>query len=93
MQEMLFLQAFTNEERTRLRHAVLVVLAAITFSTVSFLLLDGDGQLKSFDFLPELLRFALAMSMSYGSIIALAVAAWVTLYNGAFFISRILRRE
>lgn len=84
------MQVFTSEERTRLRHAVIVVLTAITFSTVSFLLLDGDSQLKSFDFLPELMRFALAMSLLYGSIIALAVASWVTLYNGAFFISRIV---
>ena len=56
-----------------------------------FAILDGDLRLQKFDFLPELPRFMLAMLMGYGSIIALVVAAWVTLYNGAFFFSRFSR--
>jgi hypothetical protein len=77
----------------RLRHAVLVVAACIAFSLVSVSLLDGDLQLHKLGFLPDLLRFILAMCMGLGSIIALAVAAWVALYNGAFFFGRITGRK
>lgn len=80
---------FSSQERTRLRHAVFVVAACSVFSVVASLVLDGDLQLRKANFLPEALRFMLAMSLAYGSIIAFAVAVWVTFYNGAFFFSRI----
>lgn len=83
---------FTSEERTRLRHAVLVIMACGVYSVISFSLLDGDPRLDKFDFLPEVPRFMLLMTLGLGSIITLAVAAWVTLYNGAFFFNRIRKR-
>ena len=84
---------FTPEERTRLRHAVLVVSACAAYSLVCFGVLDADRKLQTLDFLPDSLRLVLFMIMMGGTVIALPVAAWVTLYNLTFFIGRIRKRR
>lgn len=83
----------TPEERTRLRHAVLVVGSCLVYSAISLPYISADPQLRSWGFIPAVPRLMLVMLMGYGSIIALAVAAWVTLYNSAFFIGRMRKQR
>jgi len=83
---------FSPEERTRLVHAVYVVAACIAYSLFCFAVLGADPKLQALDFFPDSLRLFLTMVMMGGTALALPVAAWVTLYNSAFFIGRLRKR-
>lgn len=81
-------QLFSARERKQLIHAVCVVAGCAAYFLISYAVLGADPKLQTLAFLPGLVRLMIFAILS-GSVIVLPVAAWVIVYNGAFFIRRI----